>query len=512
MKRRQFLSTVVPLLLTVLLAMPVSIRAQDKDIPSDEKEKPFKIASDPKTPGKALLPQPPEATAVPRPWLVLEFAQVPQVYFEKIEAIKHEPAAKPKSRQERDQARAREEQARVKATEKITKFIVNINRLNEKGTDHFVKLLQANRDDLAGLPFVMGDACRQSAGRSAEFVTGVSLVRDSQRVETKSKAPPLLDPATEANKFWGGYRMQSALNKKRNAPLEADKNEVDPARIAALMQILAPEDKEFRKGLVKHLAKMDHAEATRALARLAIFSFDDEIRRPALEALKSRPSERYTEVLVAGLRYPWPAVARNAGEAIAQLECKDLIAQLVTMLDEPDPRAPADTVLNGKKTLAVREVVRVNHHRSCLMCHSPANANLRQPFQGGVENVGRFVTAPVPLPGVPFPTPSPGDFYGSQFSSPELHVRVDVTYLRQDFSMMQPVKDAAPWPEMQRFDFLVRTRAVTAEDAAAYRDWLRQQSPDYLAPHRSAALLALRALTGHDAEPTAKAWRAVLAE
>jgi len=27
--------------------------------------------------------------------------------------------------------------------------------------------------------------------------------------------------------------------------------------------------------------------------------------------------------------------------------------------------------------------------------------------------------------------------------------------------MFQPVKDSEPWPAMQRFDFLVRTRAVT---------------------------------------------------
>jgi hypothetical protein len=86
-----------------------------------------------------------------------------------------------------------------------------------------------------------------------------------------------------------------------------------------------------------------------------------------------------------------------------------------------------------------------------------------------------------------------------------------MTYLRQDFSLLQPVKDAAPWPEMQRFDFLVRTRAVSAEEAAGYPKWVQQQGPGYLAPHHQAAIAALRVLTGRDApEPTAKAWRAVL--
>jgi hypothetical protein len=64
---------------------------------------------------------------------------------------------------------------------------------------------------------------------------------------------------------------------------------------------------------------------------------------------------------------------------------------------------------------------------------------------------------------------------------------------------------------MQRFDFLVRTRPVTAKEAAAYQEWVRQQGPGYLSPQHQAALSALRALTGRDApEPTAAAWRRVL--
>jgi hypothetical protein len=53
---------------------------------------------------------------------------------------------------------------------------------------------------------------------------------------------------------------------------------------------------------------------------------------------------------------------------------------------------------------------------------------------------------------------------------------------------------------------------VTSEDTAAYLQWVQQRGPGYLAPHRQAVLAALRSLTGRDAEPTAKAWQAVLAE
>ena len=89
-------------------------------------------------------------------------------------------------------------------------------------------------------------------------------------------------------------------------------------------------------------------------------------------------------------------------------------------------------------------------------------------------------------------------------------MRVDVTYLRQDFSALLPVEDANPWPEMQRFDFLVRTRAVTEGEATAFREQLGEGEPDRPSPYHRAVLAALRELTGRDAEPTPEAWRRLL--
>jgi hypothetical protein len=87
---------------------------------------------------------------------------------------------------------------------------------------------------------------------------------------------------------------------------------------------------------------------------------------------------------------------------------------------------------------------------------------------------------------------------------------VDVTYLRQDFSMLLPVADANPWPEMQRFDFLVRQRPLTDDEARTYRNKLSNEQPGAVQPHQRAALAALRELTGRDTEPTASAWRKLL--
>ena len=121
------------------------------------------------------------------------------------------------------------------------------------------------------------------------------------------------------------------------------------------------------------------------------------------------------------------------------------------------------------------------------------------------------LTAPVPLPNQALPTPTPQGGYG-HFTVPDTLLSFDVTYLRQDFSVKLPVAAAHPWPEHQRFDFLVRTRELTAIDAQAYRELLRPATPGELSPYQRAAVTALRQLTGRDAEPTATAWRQVLAQ
>src|ERR1700687_5798685 len=48
----------------------------------------------------------------------------------------------------------------------------------------------------------------------------------------------------------------------------------------------------------------------------------------------------------------------------------------------------------------------------------------------------------------------------------------------------------------ERFDFLVRTREVKANEVEAYQVWRKKQGPKYLSPNHLAALAALRQLTG----------------
>src|SRR5262249_10987372 len=133
--------------------------------------------------------------------------------------------------------------------------------------------------------------------------------------------------------------------------------EFDAARVAALMQILAAESPATRRGLAKYLAGVPHLDATRALAKLAIYSPEVEVRSAAVEGLQLRRERNYTSILLEGLQYPLPEIAKRAAEAVVGLQRKDLVPQLVELLDEPDPRLPIAKDTGGKEPLVVREVV-----------------------------------------------------------------------------------------------------------------------------------------------------------
>ena len=115
-----------------------------------------------------------------------------------------------------------------------------------------------------------------------------------------------------------------------------------------------------------------------------------------------------------------------------------------------------------------------------------------------------MLTASIPVRGEPIAL---SEYYRPQTRNV---VRLDVTYLRQDFSLLLPVENADPWPRMQRYDFLVRERTLTAEEAEAYREEQRKGSPGPQSPQRRNVLRALRGLTGRDAGLKSAAWRKML--
>src|SRR5262249_37904677 len=147
--------------------------------------------------------------------------------------------------------------------------------------------------------------------------------------------------------------------------------------------------------LLRLLSSIPRPETTQALARLAVFSTDAYFRARAIEALTVRHERDATTVLVAGLSYPWPAIAENAAHAIVKLNRKDLIPQLQAVLKAPDPRAPKAEMIAGRQETVAHELVRVNHLRNCLLCHAP--------IQRGMMPEETLV-AEVPVPGTSLPS------------------------------------------------------------------------------------------------------------
>jgi hypothetical protein len=181
------------------------------------------------------------------------------------------------------------------------------------------------------------------------------------------------------------------------------------------------------------------------------------------------------------------------------------VPELVALLDAPQANIK---VVAKDKPPVLRELVRVNHLASCKMCHAAGTNSARDnPVPGAV-----------PKPSRPLPAPArASDYYlkGDDF------VRADVTFLRQDFSVTQPVTRHGPWPAEQRFDYLVRlaplprdpgkftarefwesTRFAGSKDRDL-REFYTGKTKDTM-PELThlAAMRALRELTGKDYEPS----------
>jgi hypothetical protein len=337
--------------------------------------------------------------------------------------------------------------------------------LNSKQEDGFVKAMLKARPDLAGLPFAMGKKCRTGQEEMTQF----KEMAEEAHCRTRTEWINTLHKKAEKD----GCLCRAAHT-----------------QIAAMKQIKGPSGTGDAE-LARYLACVPVPEATAELARLAAFSTDHGVRKEAIQSLSVRRPANSAKALSEALRYPWPQVARNAIDAIVKLKRTDLLPQLVDVLEAPDPRAPREE----KGEVVASELVRVNHLRSCLLCHAPARVE--------DTKLDAPLVAQMPVPWHDLPDPSRG--YGRPSSN--LLVRVDVTYLRQDFSVMQTVKGADPWPEKQRFDFFIRRRVINEAEVADLWKRLEAEKRDGLSPFQHAAYWALRDLTGRDLPPNAEAWR-----
>ena len=164
--------------------------------------------------------------------------------------------------------------------------------------------------------------------------------------------------------------------------------------------------------------------------------------------------------------------------------------KLVAFLDEPDPNtAVLQKTKDGDREVVVRETVKMNHHRSCIVCHRAAEENSSFPN----------LVVRMPAPDEPLP-PLVSKAYLQRAPRVPRSIQANEVELRQDFSRLRKVADPGNWPEMQRFDYLVRTRTLTVDEAigvlTAPDKIGRAQPQTPPTPHQRAILYALTRLTG----------------
>jgi len=248
---------------------------------------------------------------------------------------------------------------------------------------------------------------------------------------------------------------------------------------------LQAENTPLRELLVELLDEIKGKEASTALANRAIFDLSQEVREKAVIALAKRPVDEYKNLILEGFKSPWPAAADHAADAAVALNKKDLITGLVPLLKEGTPSLPRREPETRKLYLV--EFVKLNHMCNCVVCHAPS------------QNKEDLVRGRVPVPG----EDPPPLYYAERTGT---FVRADITFLRQDFSVVQPVAKPGKWPGNQRFDYFLRKRPVTPLELKQFTKLEKEKKIPETFQQKEAILFALRGLTRADNGSTFEAW------
>jgi hypothetical protein len=364
-----------------------------------------------------------------------------------------------------------------------------LERTVREHRENFLERVVLARPGMSGLPFRRGKDCTLEPPKARDLDESSKSVRSlTATIDRRADGSIGTNSGTDGLASSTPFDVYHLLVKMPGLG--------DPRRLPAVEQVLTGEPAAIRLGLMHFLrSPPDSPIAAALLARRAIFDTSAEVREVARDALRLLSPRDYLPALVDGLRYPWPPANLHAAEALVSLDAKATIPDLIRILDEPDPGAPFETQVDGKKVLAVRELVRMNHHANCLVCHAPS------------LSASDAVRAPVPSPDLPLTIRA---YYGST-SIGDLFVRADVTYLRQDFSEVLPVENPGRWPKEQRFDFVVRERKLTEDGSSVLPAPKVPTDIRQIGSSQRAALAALRVLTGIDGGSTAASWTAALA-
>ena len=175
---------------------------------------------------------------------------------------------------------------------------------------------------------------------------------------------------------------------------------------------------------------------------------------------------------------------QHSAEALVRLDDKEAIPELVEMLDLPHPNAPVEIKQNE---YVQPTLVAINHMRNCLLCHAPS------------QSTKDIVTGTVPNWEQRIPVQS----YANR-STEFISVRADITYLKQDFSVIQPIANHGLWPDTQRFDYVVQQTPL--KRSKANQTMKRIAKTKNL--NREAIVFALQKLTNQSPEDnSAESWK-----
>jgi HEAT repeat protein len=377
-------------------------------------------------------------------------------------------------------------EAAVEAVPGASQALVKGSRRTAGAGVDLTPVLFAQRPDLFGLRPRTGTDSRMSKEESLTLQVLSQILR--KHVETSM---PGIDKGII------DLRPNAELLRKRLFDPQVKGQWLKPEAIPTLRQLLMHEDRNVRLILVEALAQIRNPRASAELAQRALFDLHPDVRCAALVALQDRPVDEYEDILIAGLGHPWPPVGDHAAEALIALDLRGVVPRLLPLLDAKEPGEPAAVDWGGKRIAAVTELVQINHLRNCLLCH-PSSHSPSDPLRRVIPNVSERV--PLPFSG--------GNGYGKPSAHLSTFVRADITYLRQDFSVLQPVPNhGSQWPAEQRFDYLLRHRPLDNQQLALAQERLKEFQPP--SPRREALLFALRELTGEDRGPTADDWRRV---
>ncbi len=328
----------------------------------------------------------------------------------------------------------------------------------------------AGRSDLAGLPFRMGLDSVLPKNKAQAMNTMSRQLRDA--IQTCL-------PARDDNRPNTDDLFATLISEKKGAFRNRDKGQwASPEAVPCVVQMLQAENHEVRRMSCELLRKQEGPEATEALVKWAVFDTDAGNRAAAINALRERDGKEVSRLLSQHMQYPWPRTAEHASEALVALKCQDAIPQLAAAYGQPDPDAPFRVQLPNKNGGTFRQsLVRVNHLRNCILCHTPS------------LNASDLVRGAVPDPDSALPPPN------AYYSSSKESVAAEITYLQQDFSLQQPVLNPGHWPAHQRFDYFVAIRRENAEPVL---------TPPQDSPYQNAIRFALKELSGQDPDKNAE--------